>query len=346
MKRSNQDASRPVINDPQFFRQRIQQALDLARRVDNLPDQTLGVINDAGRLLLSDRATRQEQEFAAAILTFAIESGRGTPVTREVVCNRCRNPAFEKVAPPIVIGAIGGSGTRALVSLLDNMGVELGRLVRDDSRDSVPIGNFLHAWLWACSSTAGPYNPDAVRDFKFALSLHWYGASEQLLFNGPWGWKNPRSIWIVPFLRSVFPNLKFVHLIRDPRDMALSDNKNVLAWHGRVLLGTHYSTDTLLNYLRLWSVANSGLAAYAERCMSPDSYLTVRYEDLCAHPYEVVSKLAAFCRLALQPEDLERAVAQIKPSRHLQRWTKNRKRFAQYSSLLDKDLERLGYPSS
>src|SRR5208283_3337534 len=43
-----------------------------------------------------------------------------------------------------------------------------------------------------------------------------------------WGWKNPRSIFILPLIQSLYPDFHFVHVVRDGRDMALSVNQNQL----------------------------------------------------------------------------------------------------------------------
>ena len=39
----------------------------------------------------------------------------------------------------------------------------------------------------------------------------------------PWGWKEPRSIYLLPFFHRHLPALRFLHVVRDGRDMALSD---------------------------------------------------------------------------------------------------------------------------
>ena len=48
--------------------------------------------------------------------------------------------------------------------------------------------------------------------------------------------KNPRSMFLLPFFDSYFPALKFIHIVRDGRDMAYSKNQNQLHKHGSTLL--------------------------------------------------------------------------------------------------------------
>ena len=51
----------------------------------------------------------------------------------------------------------------------------------------------------------------------------------------PWGWKEPRSIYLLPFFHQQLPALRFLHVVRDGRDMALSANQNQLRKHGNGL---------------------------------------------------------------------------------------------------------------
>src|SRR5260370_20821937 len=53
-----------------------------------------------------------------------------------------------------------------------------------------------------------------------------------------WGWKEPRSIYFLPFLDQHWPGTKFIHVIRDGRDMAFSSNQNQLRKHGLFVLGS------------------------------------------------------------------------------------------------------------
>ena len=53
----------------------------------------------------------------------------------------------------------------------------------------------------------------------------------------PWGWKEPRSVYLLPFLAAELPGLRFLHVVRDGRDMAFSENQVQLRKHGDAVLG-------------------------------------------------------------------------------------------------------------
>src|SRR5438874_959876 len=64
-------------------------------------------------------------------LSLPRKTGSGIPIT----------------SPPVVIGAVGGSGTRALVQVLRKAGWFMGGRVDSRNQDSLPIACFLTKWL-------------------------------------------------------------------------------------------------------------------------------------------------------------------------------------------------------
>jgi hypothetical protein len=54
--------------------------------------------------------------------------------------------------------------------------------------------------------------------------------------NAAWGWKNSGSVHLLRFLHDEFPSVRFLHLVRDRRDMAYSPNQYQVRHYGNVLL--------------------------------------------------------------------------------------------------------------
>lgn len=89
------------------------------------------------------------------------------------------------------------------------------------------------------------------------------------------GEKSPPHTMYVPQLLSMFPDAVFVHIVRDPRDVAVSQ---LQAW------GTPITSSAVR-----WHIdQRAGLAA--ERMLAADRFLVVRYEDLVARPEVEISK--------------------------------------------------------
>src|SRR5207302_1402312 len=132
------------------------------------------------------------------------------------------DPALDPIrVPPVVIGAVGGSGTRVLAQVLRKAGWFMGNRVDSRNEDSLPIAWFLTKWLKSLKDFPNIDNNILVggrRDFERMLNIHRRGIPSP---DARWGWKNPRSMWLIPFLADRFPEMKFVHVIRDARDMML-----------------------------------------------------------------------------------------------------------------------------
>ena len=81
-----------------------------------------------------------------------------------------------------------------------------------------------------------------------------------------------------------FPSARFVHVVRDGRDMAYSPNQYQVRHYGDLLLTPDERRwSQPLRSIVVWSRLNLEAADYADRHL-PDRYLLVRFEDLCASP--------------------------------------------------------------
>jgi len=185
---------------------------------------------------------------------------------------------------------MGGSGTRAVVDLLVASGVAMGSHLDAKTQDSLPIRWFLDRHFDRLAATPGRWSTRIRNDFDRAILTHRSDIPDPATC---WGWKNPRSMWILPFLANRFPCLRFIHLVRDGRDMALSENCFLLNRHGESLLGEASTGAPPTDQLRLWAIGNQRAAADGARLLG-GSYLLVRYEDLCRDPVGQLARLVEF----------------------------------------------------
>jgi Sulfotransferase family len=228
-------------------------------------------------------------------------------------------------AGPVAVGGTGGSGTRVVARLLLLLGVAMGSN-RNAEEDAVPFADFDWQWgpelfalqLAGHDSAPGVWTDavpeEAERQFLTVLRAHRTGESQ-------WGWKHPHSYLLLPFLGRLLPDLRFVHVLRDGRDVALSGNQRQLELYGPVLLGDGLPAQgRVARSAAFWSRANCLAADYAERRLA-GRYLRVRLEDLCADPERAVSRLAAL--LGLSPPDgaqRDAAARMVNPPSSLGRW--------------------------
>jgi hypothetical protein len=93
-----------------------------------------------------------------------------------------------------------------------------------------------------------------------------------------WGDKSPSYIRSIPILNGLFPPARFIHIVRDVRDYAMS-------------LRRAFGKD-MLRASQRWAddVAGARMAGLA----IGDRYTEVRYEDLISNPQEELKKLCGF----------------------------------------------------
>jgi hypothetical protein len=133
----------------------------------------------------------------------------------------------------------------------------------------------------------------------------------------PWGWKEPRSIYLLSFFAEVMPGLRFLHVVRDGRDMAFSGNQVQLRKHGEAVLAGDASDSTPLRSIALWREVNLNAADTGERLLG-DRYLRVRFEDLCNDPVPVTDAILRFFDLSGDAERI--AHEEVRAPDSLGRW--------------------------
>jgi len=126
--------------------------------------------------------------------------------------------------------------------------------------------------------------------------LRWYSPPGKA-DNYIWGDKTPSYILHMPLLKDIHPEAKFLHIVRDPRDCALSSKR---AW-GK----------SLYRSASRWAEA----VAIAQRdgAMLGQDYLEIRYECLLDSPKELLQQVCCF----LQCDFLESMTTLARPAENL-----------------------------
>ncbi|MCB9759655.1 MAG: sulfotransferase [Alphaproteobacteria bacterium] len=106
--------------------------------------------------------------------------------------------------------------------------------------------------------------------------------------DGIWGDKSPNYRNHVPELAALWPDARFVHIIRDIRDVALSSRK---AWGKSVLRNAQRWVDEV-----------SACRAAGRSLSPPARYHELRYEDLLQDPEAAMRQIAAFVGVDFVPE--------------------------------------------
>jgi hypothetical protein len=243
--------------------------------------------------------------------------------------------------PPVVVAAVGGSGTRVLVQVLRKAGWFMGNRVDSRNEDSLPMAWFLTKWLRSLRDFPNVDNRTlaaARRDFERMLNVHRRGIPSP---DARWGWKNPRSMWLIPFFADRFPEMRFVHVVRDARDMMLSENRYFLRQHGHWVLGRDWWQNPLVAQLDLWRLGNKRAVEFGQRYLG-DRYYMLRYEDLCQKPAETVTQLLEF--LEAPKMNVGPLIEGIRDRGNIGRWRRaSDGAMAKLGPDVQADLKRFGY---
>ena len=143
--------------------------------------------------------------------------------------------------------------------------------------------------------------------------------------------KNPENCFVVPFLARTFPDARFVQIIRDGRDVAVSHaekpwlsaasagsgqrGRGGQAWgpwarwwvepeRASEFAAASDLTRTAWSWRRFTEAARTALAE-----LPPERVLTVRYEDVVTRPEEAAATLATFFGHTEAPAPLRQALA-------------------------------------
>jgi protein-tyrosine sulfotransferase len=124
---------------------------------------------------------------------------------------------------------------------------------------------------------------DIFRQFVHSI---FYSRAQQLQ-KDRWAEKTPENIVQLPFLIELFPEAKFVHIIRDARDVAVSTiNK---PWK---TLSQTKMKNTFKNALTRWKLWINNFEEY-EKSLKFDHY-EIRFEDLILDYKDTITSLFAF----------------------------------------------------
>jgi len=136
--------------------------------------------------------------------------------------------------------------------------------------------------------------------------------------SGPWGFKNPRSMFLLPFYHDLFPEMKFIHVIRDGRDMCFGN-----PFVSSPTIWSFVSDEEAAKLtpeqrmIRFWGESNRRVKAFGESVLG-DNYLRVRFEDLCENTEAETRRIVNFVGGPL--DELTEMMAIVRTPKSIGRW--------------------------
>lgn len=224
------------------------------------------------------------------------------------------------IKAPLIVGGVGGSGTRAVVAILQNAGAFMGSY-NNVANDNLHFARLIsdHTDKWKRSYSDLQFNLNTFHRLYFGQTLFphhiacIYACARQprlkqtwLLIrrshdvNTPintfprWGFKNPSTCFFLPQLTEHYPECKYIHVIRHGLDMAFSSNTIQLKnWGPEFNVASHDGHFTAQQQLDFWIGANQFSIQTCQRLI-PDRHYILNFDRLCLYPELEINKLFAF----------------------------------------------------
>lgn len=195
----------------------------------------------------------------------------------------------------ITIIGRGHSGTRAISHTLYASGVYMGSSI-NPSGDKIPPQKMYDAcrvlaqyvdWEGGLSwNFSRLFSEEIPNEFTDLISDY----LQDVLNNKSEhkGWKIPETTLIYPWIQRMFPDIKYIHWVRDPRDGILSGHKT----DDLRDFGIQYElTDDIRKRRAIsWYYQYQLMEATPE----PKNWIKIRFEDFVLHQEETLEKLEAF----------------------------------------------------
>ncbi|MCZ6680761.1 MAG: sulfotransferase [Candidatus Poribacteria bacterium] len=210
-----------------------------------------------------------------------------------------------------VIGR-GHSGTRAMSHTLYASGVFMGRTL-NASGDKIPPEAMYDACRVMAKSVK--WNGGLSWDFaslhtmeiapEFKTLIHTYLADVLADKSAHRGWKIPETTLAYPWIVRMFPEIKYIHWIRDPRDCVLGRHKT----DDLRDFGVEYPATDDVRKRR----AISWFYQYQlmKSTPKPKNYILIRFEDFVLKQEETLKRLEDFlsiplARIIVRPDSVGR----------------------------------------
>ena len=258
---------------------------------------------------------------------------------------------------PIIIIGMSRSGTSMLARILDELGLFVGKSKNNNHEAKFFVK--LNKWL-LYQTSGGLENPESIKyllqdtetrkyfgEFiSFGINsprfISYLGLKNYLNFrskkniNFPWGWKDPRNTYTLPFWLDIFPEARVIHIYRHGLDiinsLATRREKGLLRlstrhkkwkniyWHylihkfidnNRIFVDLRSST--IEEGLKMWeeylSIAQDHVIKLKERAIE------VKYENILEQPETEIEIIAKFCGLNTNKDSIIKACRGVKKSR-------------------------------
>lgn len=248
---------------------------------------------------------------------------------------------------PVAIGGVGGSGTRVVAMFLHMLGYFLGDDINEAmdnlwftllfKRRSILLESesdfcsLVSLFVSRMSGITTLSEPQRARIFLLAEqerlqhSREWLIQRAYSLCNDKtskrpgqsWCWKEPNTHIVIDRIFEFHPDLRYVHVVRNPIFMAVSKNQNQLQNWGPIFLNRDVAIEPRLS-LSYWCAVHRRMMEFVRSW--PERAMMIEFDALCGTPDPHCAKIAKLLRTELRDDvvaDFRKFVRRPEATRHL-----------------------------
>lgn len=190
---------------------------------------------------------------------------------------------------PLAVVGTPGSGTRVFARLAEAAGRDMGA-GQTEANDAFALYRFASKWCKRVYPAWARGEEIDYAEFESDLEPHMAAHRSQSDPAAPWGWKQPRSLYMLPGWNAVFPDLLVIHVIRDGRDIPFGSQPNVELSGRYTLPDSAEGQPEEVQAAMVWDGPNRLAADFGEAVLG-ERYLRLSLEEVCADPEATVERL-------------------------------------------------------
>jgi hypothetical protein len=252
---------------------------------------------------------------------------------------------FLSTLQPVLLMGRGHSGTRVLSFACIRLGIQLGTSTATGDADD---RTFTRTIKKIAARNLASGTPDCVSEkdlIRFQNAVFKYyktiGSPRTL-----WGWKFPETYMIGDYVARTFPNARYIHLVRDGRDLAfkqhLTDDPQRKL--GKILL-SHIDAMNQPHHLQAalsWAFQVDRFDTFRAKLNSNQIY-DMRFEDMCREPMVAMQGLCDFLNIPMTERCEHYITKQLDGSKIEQHKSEDPAKIQEIENTISSPLKRYHY---
>ena len=241
----------------------------------------------------------------------------------------------------VAVGALGGSGTRVVAQILMQLGVDLGGVLNQPNDNLIFTALFKSPTWYKVSnkkdfrrrlrifdrfmsgqalSMSDKYellkssflNRTIGRDYSFYYKV--FLKRRDARRSDFWGWKEPNTQLYLEEINDFYPDIKYIHVLRNGLDMAFSKNiyqlKNWGFKYNIFINDLEDDQEISIKQLDYW--IQSTKEVLSKRYKLHDRFYLLNYTDFCLDPEKEIDQLITFLQINVNNKEQDKLIELVK----------------------------------